>query len=100
MAAPGDFGRQDLPHRPSRSQARWRYPLGTIAAYGPDNSLATKLVVSVYQRPGTTDPSAMETWTTVAMDVRQDQTIAGAVADFLRQHGVNDTISADHIIGC
>jgi hypothetical protein len=31
------------------SRAKARYPLGTIATYGPDNTLATKLVASVLE---------------------------------------------------
>jgi hypothetical protein len=66
--------------------------LGTIAAYGPNSTLATKLVVSVIGRRGRRDPSAMRTWTTQAIDVRHDPTIAADVAGFLGQHGVKETI--------
>src|SRR5580704_10166336 len=56
----------------SRSSRSGQYPVATIATYGPDSSLATKLVVSVVDRPGQRDPSAMRTWTTQAVDVRHD----------------------------
>ena len=55
-----------------------RYPLATIAAYGPDNTFATKLVVSILERDRQREPPAMRTWTTVAVDVRSDPTIAAA----------------------
>lgn len=89
-----------MPNRQFRSRAAGRYPLGTIAAYGPNSTLATKLVVFVLERAGQHDPSASQTWTTVAVDVRHDPIIAGEVARFLRQHGVNDSVTVDRIIGC
>jgi len=84
----------------SRSEPRGRYPLATIAAYGPDRTLATKLVVSVLKRPDRRDPTATRTWTTQAVDVRHDPTIAADVASFVRQHDVKQTVTADRIIGC
>lgn len=88
-----------MPSR-SRSRALARYPLGTIAAYGPNSTLATKLVVSVVERPGQRGPSAMQTWTTQAVDVRHDSSVAAEVAHFLRQHSVNESVTSDRIIGC
>jgi hypothetical protein len=88
------------PFSRSRSAVRGRYPLATIAAYGPDTTLATKLVVSVVERPGQDDPTAMRSWTTEAVDVRHDPTIAADVADFIRQHDAKRTVSPDRIIGC
>jgi hypothetical protein len=82
-----------------RSRIPGRYPLATIAAYGPDNRLATKLVVSVLERPEQGDP-AMRTWTTHMVDARRDPVIAAEVTEFLRQHGVRDSVTADRIIGC
>jgi hypothetical protein len=88
----------DLSRRRSRRSAQ--YPLATIAAYGPHNALATKLVVSVLERPGQPDASDMRGWTTQAVDVRHDAMIAGDVADFIRESGVKHTTTFDRIIGC
>src|SRR6185503_20245758 len=77
-----------------------RYPLATIAAYGPNSSHATKLVVSVLARRDQRDPSAMRTWATEAVDVRHDPVIADEVASFLDQQGAKDTVTTDRIIGC
>src|SRR5438093_7969571 len=52
-----------------RSRRSAQYPLASIAPYGPDNTFATKLVVSVVERPGHREPSTMRTWTTQAVDV-------------------------------
>jgi hypothetical protein len=70
------------------------------APYGPDDTLATKLVVSVLERPGQREPSAMRTWTTQAVDVRHDPTTAAGVADFLREYGVKHTVTCDRMMGC
>ena len=75
------------------------YPLGTIAAYGPNSTVATKLVVSVLKRPGQVHP-VMQTWTTQAIDVRQDPTIAAEVAAFFRQHRAKETVTTGRIVGC
>lgn len=74
--------------------------VASIAPYGPDNTSATNLVVSVLERPGQREPSTMRTWTTHAVDVRHDPTIAASVADFLREYGVEHTVTSDRIMGC
>jgi Protein of unknown function (DUF1186)/SEC-C motif len=86
--------------RRSRSATQERYPLASIAAYGPDSTLATKLVVSVIERPGQRDPFATQTWTTETGDVRHDPAIAADVASFVQQHDVRQTVSAERLIGC
>lgn len=83
-----------------RSRPSNQSPLASIAPYGPDNTFATKLVVSVLERPGQREPSTMRMWTTQAVDVRHDPTIAGGVADFLREYGVKHTVTSDRIMGC
>lgn len=81
------------------SRPSGRYPIATIAAYGPTNALATKLVASVIKREGR-DPIAVRTWITVAVDVRHDLAIADDLASFLREHRVAESVGADRIIGC
>lgn len=83
----------------SRSTHQDQYPLATIAAYGPDNQRATKLVVSVLERPEQ-DPSEMRTWTTQQVDVRHDLVIAADVAAFLQERHVQQSVAGDRIIGC
>ena len=77
-----------------------RYPQATIAAYGPDSTLATKLVVAVIERPGQHDPSLIRNWTTEGTDVRQDLAIAAEVARFAQEHGVKETITSNRLLGC
>jgi hypothetical protein len=77
-----------------------KYPLGTIAAYGPDNKLATKLAVSVFKRPEDKEPVELHRWFTNVGDVRNDAAIGAEVAEFLKRHGVKQTVRTDRIIGC
>jgi hypothetical protein len=77
-----------------------RHPIGTLMAYGPDNTRATKLVAAVFNRPGQEEPDALHRWFVDTGDVRNEPTIAGEVAAFFKQHGVKETAVADRITGC
>jgi hypothetical protein len=87
-------------HSRSRSGPSEQYPLATIAAYGPDSTHASKLVVSVIAGPGRRDATTTRTWTTQALDVRHDPVIAGDVGSFVEEHGAKQTVTDDRIIGC
>lgn len=84
----------------AQSTPRQQYPFATIAAYGPDNQHATKLVVSVFDRPTDADSPEMRTWTTQQVDVRHDPVIAAEVAAFLQESRVAESVTGDRIIGC
>jgi hypothetical protein len=75
-------------------------PLATIAAYGPDNRRATKLVVGILRHARQKDPNPMRAWSTDAGDVRNDPSIAAEVADWLRSQRIKETLNYDRIIGC
>ena len=77
-----------------------KYPIGTIAAYGPDNTLATKLVAAVFKKPGRKEPDDLQRWFIQGGDVRKDPGIAAEVADFLKRHGVQETVVNERIMGC
>lgn len=77
-----------------------RYPLGTLMVYGPDTTRATKLVAAVFHRSKQRDAGALRRWFVETGDIRNDLTIDGEVADFFKQHGVIQTVSADRITGC
>ena len=77
-----------------------KYPLGTIAAYGPDNKVATKLAVSVFLRPGDMEPIELRRWFSDSGDARNNTTIRAEVAEFLQRHGVKETVRSDRIMGC
>ena len=57
------------------------YPFATITAYGPDNKLATKLVVGVFKRAGQKHAHPLHRWITNVGDIRHDPAIAQELAD-------------------
>ena len=82
----------------SRARAN-HFPLASVATYGPDDTLATKLVAAVIDRPGDDDPSSTKSWTTVE-DVRRDPFVAKNLSEFLLERGVKETVTSDRILGC
>jgi hypothetical protein len=83
----------------SRRRRAAEFPLATVAAYGPDNTRATKLVVSILPRPDDPNP-IMRTWTSEAGDVRTTEAIRADATVFIATHGVKRTVESDRIIGC
>ena len=81
-------------------QAGAKYPLATLAHYGPDHQTATKLVVSIFKKPGKREPAAMHKWTIASGDIRQDPVVAEAAASFIKSHYVMESISHGGILGC
>ena len=81
-------------------RSRSQYPLAIVSAYGPDNRRATKLVVGIVRRAGQEEPNPIRSWSSEAVDVRDDPAISADVADWLRSQRVKDRVSYDRIIGC
>jgi hypothetical protein len=77
-----------------------KYPIGTLAAYGPDNTRATKLVASVFRRPGQRDPDELHRWFINEGDIRNNPGIAEEIAEFFKSHRVKETAVGDCIMGC
>ena len=77
-----------------------RYPIGTLMAYGPDNTRATKLVAAVFNRPGQEEPDALHRWFVDTGDARNEPAIAAEVAAFFKQYDVKETAVSDRITGC
>jgi len=76
------------------------YPVATVAFYGPDDKLATKVVVSVFLRENS-DPDFLKRWfSTGNEDVRQDLDIGEQILAFLKPHAPRSTVMTDGIIGC
>ena len=77
-----------------------KFPLATVIGYGPDYKTATKLVVSIFKKPGQEDPVATEKWIIQGGDIRQDPGITAAVADFIKRHHAVETVTYDRLLGC
>lgn len=75
------------------------YPLATIAFYGADDQVATKVAVSVIPVAGG-DAAALERWHAPTGDVRDDDGVARAILAFLGPKGVRSIVMVRQIIGC
>jgi len=79
-------------------QGRQGFPVATIAFYGPDNKRASKVVLGVIAYEGA-EPQLTK-WMSATADVRHDVTIAQAILERLRAHGVRSVAMVERIIGC
>ena len=75
------------------------YPLGTVAFYGPNNLVATKVAVGIVHRDGES-VREMEKWISQVSDVRYDEMIGQQVLAFLQQHSVRTVVTGPGILGC
>ena len=75
------------------------YPLATLALYGPDDRLASKVVASIIEG-GDGDPVRMRKWYGEQADVRHDTGILGEVIAFIEESGALTVVMPDRIIGC
>ena len=85
--------------RTSRSGFRG-YPIATIAFYGPNNKLATKVVMSIFLSESN-DPDVLQRWFSDGdLDIREDLAIGEQILTFLKKHEPRSTVVTDGIIGC
>jgi hypothetical protein len=75
------------------------YPIATIAFYGPTDSLATKVAVSIINAEDA-EPSFLERWFLEDGDVRTDPDITDKIVRFIQDHEVKSVSMAERIIGC
>ncbi len=75
------------------------YPIATVACYGPDDQLATKVAVGII--PGeNAEPSTMKKWFTETDDIRRDVDINLEILEFIKEQGAKSVVIADRILGC
>jgi hypothetical protein len=76
------------------------YPIATVAFYGPDDKLATKVVVSLFLTESN-EPDFLGRWYSESdIDVRQDLDIGEQILGFLKPHAPRSTVLTQGIIGC
>jgi len=75
------------------------YPLGTVALYGPNDRVATKVAVGIVLGEEE-EPSELRRWRSGGEDIRGDAEIERGIIDFLREHQVKSVVMTDRIIGC
>ncbi len=75
------------------------YPVATVAFYGPDDEVASKVAVGIIAVQGG-KAEALERWFVEDGDVRRDLVIAEHIHAFITQHGAKSVVMTDRIIGC
>jgi len=76
------------------------YPVATLAFYGPNDKLATKVVVSVILAESN-EPDILNRWFSEGdLDVRHDLAIGEQILAFLKPYAPRSTVVTDRIIGC
>lgn len=75
------------------------YPVATIALYGPDDKLATKVAVAIVMEQDA-KPAVLNRWFSQGQDVRSDVVISSEVLQFIKDHGAKSVVLTDRIIGC
>jgi hypothetical protein len=75
------------------------YPVATLAFYGPDDHVASKVAVGILPRENA-EVSELERWFSDDGDVRVDPSVETEVIEFIKSQGVKTVLIADTIMGC
>jgi hypothetical protein len=75
------------------------YPIATVAFYGPNDRLATKIAIGIVPSAGA-EPDVMKRWRSEGTDIRFVPNIEREVVEFVESHRVKSVVIADRIIGC
>lgn len=75
------------------------YPVATVAFYGPDDIVATKVAVGIVLAEDE-EPAFLERWFSEGRDVRNNHEVNEQVLKFIRAHEVKSVAMIDRIIGC
>ena len=75
------------------------FPLATIAFYGEDDKVASKVVVGILLSEKDEDVTFIDKWFRTDTDVRLDPEIKAQIVEFLENHDVHRVAMMDRIIG-
>jgi hypothetical protein len=75
------------------------YPLATVAFYGPNDKLATKIAVGIIPSEGA-EPSVMKRWRSEGTDIKLEPDVGPEIIDFIESNGAKSVVTVDRIIGC
>ncbi len=75
------------------------YPIGTLAFYGPDDTRASKLVVSIIESEGA-GPTSMKKWFDDERDLRYAEDVLEDARAFLTERGARSVGMMGRILGC
>jgi hypothetical protein len=79
-----------------KRKSRPEYPIGTVASYGPDEKITTKITAGVIMSP-TAEPILMR-W--MASDVATSPKVRQEMMAFFEQHGVRSVAMSEGNLGC
>lgn len=91
--------RSKLPLKKKAKRGFRGYPVATVAFYGPDDQLASKVVVAIVPDEGA-ELAALERWFSADRDIRHDPAIAQEILAFIQQHAAKSVTMAEAILGC
>jgi len=74
------------------------YPIATIAFYGPNNNIATKVVCAIISHEDA-EPEPMKKWFSTS-DLRKSEQILSEILCFIDENRVNTVSMIEEVIGC
>ena len=74
------------------------YPIATIAFYGPNNKIATKVVCAILNHDNA-ELEPMKKWFS-SSDLRKSELILGEILSMIDDNGVNTVSMVEEILGC
>lgn len=80
----------------SQTQAPPKYPIGTVALYGPDDQRTTKIVAAVIRRHG--DEPTLQRW--VGNKVQENPKVHRQIEEFFQKHLVKSVVATEGNMGC
>lgn len=76
------------------------YPMATLAYYGPNDRLATKVVAALFLEEGG-ELQEMERWIGEDdIDIRHDDFVLEELVDWLKSTSIQRVVTIDRILGC
>jgi hypothetical protein len=73
-----------------------KFPVGTVALYGPDDKTTTKIAASVFKREGA-EP-ILKRW--VGSNVKNNSKVRREIQEFFDEHSVRSVVATDKNMGC
>ena len=75
------------------------HPVATVAYYGPDDVIATKVTISIILGEDE-EPAVLERWFSQGTDLRKDHEVSKRILEFIDAHGARSVAMMNRIIGC
>jgi hypothetical protein len=81
----------------AKANRHGKFPIGTVALYGPDNKTTTKIAAGVVMKEDA-EAEHLERW--MASDVTTNPKILAEIKGFFAKHGVKTVVVTDGNLGC